>query len=262
MTEPAAATPTCPRHPDRVSYVRCQRCGRPTCPECQRPAAVGIQCVDCVAQAQRSQRSVVNRLGFTSAFGTPYVTYALIGLNVLAYLYGTYVLGTGAWRVEWALIPNPGIYADFVLGGGDEWYRWLSSGFLHFGLLHLGMNMLVLFQFGTQLEPIMGRLRFLALYVLSLLGGSASVMLLANGGVHGGASGAIFGLIAAYAVVLVKLKLDYRSLVTTAGLWLVLGFVVPGISWQGHLGGAVAGAATMAAMLHWVGRAPQRAPRS
>jgi membrane associated rhomboid family serine protease len=188
------------------------------------------------------------------AYGKPYVTYGLIAANVLAYLYGIAVLGENRWILEWSLVPNPGVYLDFVAGGGDEWYRWISSGFLHFGFLHLGMNMYVLFQFGSQLEPLMGRLRFLALYFLAMVGGSASVMLLASSGVHGGASGAIFGLLAAYGVVLAKLKLDYRSLVATAGLWLVLGFVVPGISWEGHLGGAIAGALVMLAMLKWVER--------
>ncbi|WP_083980090.1 rhomboid family intramembrane serine protease [Demequina salsinemoris] len=252
-----AMEPVCPRHPDRVSYVSCQRCGRPTCPECQTPAPVGIICVDCARQARQQSRSVVNRLGFTSAFGRPYVTYTIIGLNVAAYLYGTLVLGTQQWAAEWGLIPA----LDGELGGlGEEWYRWITSGFLHFSLLHIGMNMLVLFQFGTQLEPIMGRVRFAALYVVSLLGGSLAVELLASSGVHGGASGAIFGLFAAYAVVLYKLKLNYQSVVTTGGLWLVLGFIVPGLSWQAHLGGAVAGAATMLAMLHWV-KSPQGARR-
>ncbi len=259
--------PVCPRHPDRVSYVSCQRCGRPACPECQTPAPVGVICVDCAREAQRQSRSVVNRLGFTSAFGKPYVTYTIIALNVAAYLYGTQILGTGGlqtliygsneWGVAWGLIPALG----GELGGlGEEWYRWISSGFLHFGLLHIGMNMLVLFQFGTQLEPIMGRARFAALYVISLLGGSLAVELLASSGVHGGASGAIFGLFAAYAVVLYKLKLNYQSVVTTGGLWLVLGFIVPGLSWQAHLGGAIAGAVTMLAMLHWVS-SPQRVRR-
>ena len=258
MTSEPTAAPTCPRHPDRVSYVRCQRCGRPTCPECQRPAAVGVQCVDCVREARASARPVVNRLRFTSAFGTPYVTYGIVIANVAAYLYGTMLLGEARWIYDWGLFPDPTGYEYFMLlGGGDEWYRWITSGFLHFGLFHIGMNMLVLWQFGTQLEPILGRMRFAALYLASLVGGSASVMLLANSNVHGGASGAIFGLIAAYAVVLFKLKLDYRSLVTTAGLWLVLGFIPGlGISWQGHLGGAAAGALTMLAMLRWVERRP------
>ncbi|WP_062305361.1 rhomboid family intramembrane serine protease [Demequina subtropica] len=257
-SDPGAAAPTCPRHPDRVSYVRCQRCGRPACPECQRPASVGIQCVDCVREAASQRRPIVNRLGFTSAYGTPYVTYGLIALNVLAYVYGTVAMGTATWQDAWGLWTglSPAELAMYS-NVGDEWYRWISSGFVHFGLLHLGMNMLVLFQFGTQLEPILGRVRFAALYLASLLGGSLVATLIAPSvALHGGASGAIFGLIAAYAVVLSKLRLDYRSLLTTAGLWLVLGFVIPNISWQGHLGGAVAGALTMLAMLHWVERRP------
>lgn len=182
------------------------------------------------------------------------MTYALIALNAAAYLYGTYVLGTGTWRQQWALIPDPSQYIDFVGGGGDEWYRWVTSGFLHFGLLHLGMNMFVLWQFGSQLESALGRVRFAVLYAISLVGGSAGVLLLASSGVHGGASGAIFGLIAAYAVVLKRLRLPFQQVAFTAGLWLVLGFVIPGISWQGHLGGLVAGALTMLAMFRRVDR--------
>ncbi|WP_082104609.1 rhomboid family intramembrane serine protease [Demequina soli] len=249
--DPGAAAPTCPRHPDRVSYVRCQRCGRPTCPECQRPAAVGILCVDCVREAKANARPTVNRLGFTMAHGTPYVTLGLIIANVAAFAYGYLLLGQQRWWAYWALLPAAG---DSTMGVGDEWYRWITAGFVHFSIWHIGMNMLVLWQFGSQLEPILGRWRFGLLYGASLIGSSAGVELLAQGGIHGGASGAIFGLIAGYAVVLLKLRLDYRSLVTTAGLWLVLGFVIPGISWQGHLGGAVVGALTMLAMLKWVDR--------
>ncbi|WP_082097207.1 rhomboid family intramembrane serine protease [Demequina silvatica] len=257
--DPGAAAPTCPRHPDRVSYVRCQRCGRPACPECQRPAAVGIQCVDCVREAKATARPMVNRLGFVSAMGTPVVTYTLVGLNVLAYLYGTFVMGAQTWQDAWGLWTGVGpVEAAMYSNVGTEWYRWVSSGFVHFNLLHIAMNMLVLVQFGTQLEPILGRLRFLGLYMASLLGGSlAAVLISPEIALHGGASGAIFGLITGYAVVLAKLKLDYRSLLTTAGIWLAIGFL-PGmnISWQGHLGGAVVGALTMLAMLRWVDRKP------
>ena len=84
MTD-AAAPPVCPRHPDRISYVSCQRCGRPVCPECQRPAPVGIQCVDCVKQEAHRRGPLLNRLGFVSATGTPWVTYGLIAANVLSF---------------------------------------------------------------------------------------------------------------------------------------------------------------------------------
>ncbi|WP_061963233.1 rhomboid family intramembrane serine protease [Demequina aurantiaca] len=248
----AGAPPVCPRHPDRVSYVRCQRCNRPTCPECQRPASVGIQCVDCVNAAKSNQRPLRSRLGFTAAQGPPVVTYVLIGLNVAMFLYGTYIMGAG-WQAYLGLWP--GYTAEFgaqYIDVGNEWYRWITSGFIHFGWLHLGMNMFVLWQFGTQLEPIMGRVRFGVLYLASLLGGSLAIELIASSGLHGGASGAIFGLIAAYAVVLKRLNLPFQSLVATAGIWLVLGFVVPNISWEGHLGGAVAGAVTMLLMFRGV----------
>jgi membrane associated rhomboid family serine protease len=207
-----------------------------------------------VREAAEQRGPLVNRLGFVSAQGTPVVTYALIAANVIAYLYGTFVLGTFDWRVSWGLFPD-GVegYPDF----GHEWTRWFTSAFLHFGLLHIAMNMYVLWQFGGQLESILGRVRFALLYLVSMLGGSAVIMLLGTGGVHGGASGAIFGLIAALAVVLLKLKLPAQALIASAGIWLVLGFFV-GVSWQGHLGGAVAGTIAMLAMLRGVERRQQR----
>src|SRR6187431_1327952 len=189
MTDPAAP-PVCPRHPDRISYVRCQRCGRPVCPECQRPAPVGIQCVDCVNEEAARRGPLLNRLGFVTAGGKPVLTYALILANVAAYAYGYLWLGYAKWVTTWGLWPD-GVegFPDF----GQDWYRWVTSGFLHFGIFHLLMNMFVLWQFGTQLEPALGRLRFGIVYAVSLLGSSAAIMLLGNGSVHGGASGAIFG---------------------------------------------------------------------
>lgn len=225
------------------------------CPECQRPAPVGIQCVDCVRDAAEQRGPLVNRLGFVSAGGTPVVTYALIAANVAAFLYGTFVLTTSQWIFNWGLFPN-GLegYPDF----GHDWTRWFTSAFLHFGFLHIAMNMFVLWQFGSQLESILGRARFALLYLVSMLGGSAAIMLLGTGNVHGGASGAIFGLIAGYAVVLLKLKLPAQSLIASAGIWLVLGFFIGGVSWQGHVGGIVAGALTMLLMLRGVERRQQR----
>ena len=255
MSDASTAPPVCPRHPDRVSYVRCQRCGRPVCPECQRPAPVGIQCVDCVNEEAARRGPLLNRLGFVTAGGKPVLTYALILANVAAYAYGYLWLGYAKWVTTWGLWPD-GVdgFPDF----GQDWYRWISSGFLHFGIFHLLMNMFVLWQFGTQLEPALGRLRFGIVYAVSLLGSSAAIMLLGNGSVHGGASGAIFGLIAAFAVVLLKLKMPAQSLIASAGIWLVLGFFIGNVSWQGHLGGAVAGAVTMLAMLNGVEKRQKR----
>ena len=270
----ASAPPVCPRHPDRISYVTCQRCGRPVCPECQRPAPVGIQCVDCVREEAERRGPLLNRLGFVSAQGTPWVTYGLIIANVAAYIFGMYVLGYQRWVIDWALWPG---FTDSVFGVGTEPYRWVSSAFLHFGLFHIAMNMFVLWQFGTQLEPALGRWRFSLVYVLSMLGSAAMIVFVGGNGEspHGGASGAIFGLIAAFAVVLfnsaavgasgaifgliagfavvlIKLKMPAQSLIASAGIWLVLGFFISSVSWQGHLGGAITGALVMLAMLRGV----------
>mgnify|MGYP005814380283 CR=1 FL=1 len=216
---------------------------------------MGVLCVDCVREANRAAPALKSRLGFKAALGTPWVTYSLMAASILTYVVGSALLGRDwqwylgmwpQWTPEWGA---------FYPESGEQWYRWITSGFVHFGFLHLGLNMFVLWQFGTQLEPALGRARFLALYVGSLLGSSLVVYLLGSeGSVHGGASGAIFGVIAAFAIVLRKLKLQWANMAAFAGIWLVMGFFATGLSWQGHLGGAVAGALIMWAMLRSVDR--------
>ncbi|WP_152650423.1 rhomboid family intramembrane serine protease [Demequina aestuarii] len=263
MTQPPgeSSAPTCPRHPDRVAYVRCQRCERPACPECQRPAAVGVLCVDCLAQAKAQARPMRSRLGFTAASGPPLVTYVLIGLNIAVFLLAPMLIGDG-WQGYLGLWPgaSESLIAQYV-NVGDEWYRWITAGFVQFGFFHIAMNMVALWQLGNALEPAMGRVRFAALYFGSLLGSSAGVMLLANEGVHGGASGAIFGLLAAYGIVLKRLRLPYQSVLVIAAIFiggpLVSEFIpalsfFAGLSWQGHLGGAVVGAIIMLVMFRGV----------
>ncbi len=125
-----------------------------------------------------------------------------------------------------------------------EWYRLISSGFLHFGVFHLLMNMFLLYQLGQMLEPAIGHVRFALTYLAALLGGSAGAMLLQPSGLHGGASGAVFGLMAAAAVGLQQRGVNPFStgIGTTLALNLLITFTIPGISIGGHLGGAVAGA--------------------
>lgn len=242
--DPTADEPVCPRHLGRIAYVRCQRCERPTCPECQRPAAVGIQCVDCVKAARGSARPVVSRLGFASADGPPVVTYALLVAVAVAFIWAE---STGSREAvsEYAIAP--------VVAG--EWYRWVTAGFLHADIVHVAMNMFVLWQFGPLVEQLLGRGRFAVLYLVSLLGSSGAVVLLGEDRTaHVGASGAIFGVIAAYIIIGTRLKADMASLVVMAGGWLLLGFVIEGISWEGHLGGAVTGTLVTVAMLRSVER--------
>jgi membrane associated rhomboid family serine protease len=201
-------------------------------------APVGVLCVDCVRAAEKSAGGARARAAARSGRGT--VTMAIIGMNVAFYLYGM-LTGMTAWQTTFGLAP--------ALGVTEPW-RWVTSAFVHVGLLHIGLNMLMLYQFGRQLEMVLGTARFITLYVVSMLGGSLAVVVLAHGyGVHVGASGAIFGLFAAYGVLLYSRKLPWQSLAATAGIWLVAGFIIPGISWQGHVGGAIAGSATMAVFL-------------
>lgn len=241
--EPSAEQqpPVCPRHPDRTSYVRCQRCGRPTCPECQRPAAVGVHCVDCVAEAARNAPQARSALGGRAVQGRPVVTLTIIALCVASYALQWAVPG---WTTRWAFSPAAGVV---------EPWRFLTAAFLHSTglLLHIAFNMLALWMLGPYLEQTLGRLRFATLYVLSAIGGSVAAVLLVPvvGGWNTGAvgaSGAVFGLFGAVLVVLRRLGRDARGIVGIILVNVALSFL-PGIAWQAHLGGLVVGAALGAA---------------
>jgi membrane associated rhomboid family serine protease len=227
-----AGTPTCYRHPDRPTYVQCTRCQRPVCPECMRSAAVGHQCVDCVAAGAQSVRQARTGAGGVWRTGRPVVTYALIAVNVLMFVLQMTSKDLQRELVLWA----PGV-------AGGEYFRLITSAFLHYGVMHLLFNMWALYVIGPPLEAWLGRLRFGALYGLSAFGGSVLVYLLAPiGAATAGASGAVFGLFGATFVLAKRLNFDMRWLVGLIAINLVLTFTVPSISWQGHIGGLVTGA--------------------
>ena len=244
-TPPGAAdqaAPTCPRHPDRVSYVRCQRCGRPACPECSVPASVGIQCVDCVREAQRSAPVHRTALGAPLRTGRPVVTLTIIALCLVSYVLQ---LSVDGWT---------GLLAFSPWTGETEPWRFVTAAFLHSTqIFHVALNMYALWIVGPYLENLLGRARFISLYLLSAIGGHVAVVLLADplsaswftGTV--GASGAVFGLFGAIFVVMRRMGQEARGMLVIIGLNLVVGFVVPNISWQGHLGGLVTGAVLGAA---------------
>jgi membrane associated rhomboid family serine protease len=243
-----SAEPVCPRHPDRVSYVRCQRCDRPTCPACQRQAAVGVQCVDCVRENARQSRAVRTPFGGRPTDGRPLVTYAIMGSCVLVFL----LQQVPSMRITSDLAFVPALAAD-------EPWRFVTAAFLHSPsfLLHIVFNMVALWQVGPALEHLLGRARFVALYLISAVGGSVGVLLLADPtnpfswyAPVVGASGAVFGLFGATVLVLRKLRLDIRPLVGVIVINAILGFVIQGIAWQAHLGGLVAGTAVTAALVH------------
>lgn len=249
--------PVCPRHPDRESYVRCQRCGRPTCPECQRPAAVGIQCVDCVAEGQRSVRQARTVFGGSVTDGRPLATMWIIGICVAVFVLQMAVPG---FQNRIAFVP--------ALGQAEPW-RFLTSAFAHGGIAHIAFNMYALWIMGTYLEPMLGRARFIAIYLLSALGGSVMYLLLAAPQSYSealavgpgawwtsavGASGAVFGLFGAFLVLQRRLGRSAAGMWVIIGINAVIGFV-PGfnIAWQAHLGGLITGAAA-AGVIAYLGR--------
>lgn len=236
-----AQAPTCYRHPDRQTYVQCTRCGRYMCPDCMRSAAVGHHCVDCVSEGARSVRRPRSAFGGVLQHSTtPVITYGLIAVNVVMF-----VLQTASREVQGQLV----LWAPAVAEG--EWYRLVTSAFMHYGIAHLLFNMWALYVVGPPLEIWMGRLRFGALYGLSALGGSVLVYLVSPLGAQtAGASGAVFGLFGATFVVAKRLNLDVRWVVILIGINLVMTFTLPGISWQGHIGGLVTGALIAAAYVY------------
>ncbi|TSD99226.1 rhomboid family intramembrane serine protease [Skermania sp. ID1734] len=233
--------PVCYRHGDRPTGLSCNRCGRPACPECLREAAVGYQCVDCVRAGQQSQRPVRTAAGARVHAGfTPYVTYALIAVNVVVFAV-TAIQAQSVWENDrgsslfnsWALYPPAVANGDYV--------RLIGSGFLHFGPVHLLVNMFALWIVGRDVELVLGRWRYLGVYVVSILGASAAVMVLQTNAVTAGASGGIFGLFGALAIILVRLRQSPGPVLVVIAINVIISVSLPGISIWGHLGGLVAG---------------------
>ena len=245
--------PVCYRHPDKETWIRCQRCEKPICPDCMRDASVGFQCPDCVKEGARSTRQGKAVYGGKRLTGNPMATtFALIAANLV----GFFAIRSGGGRVldALALLPQSstrGFQEVEGVSGGAYW-QVLTSAFSHYDVLHLGFNMLALYFLGPMLEQVLGRLRFLAVYFVSAFTASAAVMLLSNPNSQTlGASGSIFGLMGALVVVAFKVKADLRQILFWLGLNLVFTFYNTGsISWQGHLGGLLGGALTAAIIVY------------
>lgn len=264
-----AAVTTCYRHPSYETYVSCVRCERFICPDCMREAAVGHQCVECVKEGHRSVRQARTAFGGAVSRGAvPVVTYVLIGLNVLGYLAelirpevvdrfsmtGAGLTGPDGGRYLYVSGDLPGFDVIGVLDG--EWYRLLTGSFLHlppgdsalgsvpFGVLHIVFNMYALWNLGRLVEEQLGRARYLGLYLLSALGGSVLVYLIVPSDSVVGASGAIFGLAAAFYVISRRLGRDMGAVNRFLAVFLIWMLISAGFtSWQAHLGGLLTGAA-------------------
>jgi membrane associated rhomboid family serine protease len=253
MALPQPPTPTtsaCFRHPGREAWRRCTRCGRPACSECLVQAQVGSHCVECAKQTRPDTRT---RARYWTARQPTLVTYSLIALNLAVFAWVTLQDPdslSGAGRITQAQF-DLGL-AEPLLARG-EWYRLVTAGFLHFGIIHIALNMWLLFQLGQLLEPAIGRIRFALLYFAALLAGSAGALILDPNRLVGGASGAVFGLMGAAFVGLRHRGVNPLStgLGTVLILNLLFTFTIPEISKGGHIGGLIGGA-----IAGWVVLAP------
>lgn len=244
----AQQAPTCVRHPDRVTGLTCSRCGRPSCPECLHEASVGYHCVDCVAEGRRTMRRPTTVAG-APLHTKPLITPILIALNVAVFGFTAYQAGSVSSISNSLLFDQWAFWTPAVDAG--QWWRIVTSGFLHFGLVHIAMNMIALWIIGRDMEVLLGRARYVVVYLVSLLGGSASVFLFSSPrGVVAGASGAVFGLMAGIVIACYRLKLNPRTALIVIAVNVVFSLTVPGISWQGHFGGMLAGALVTIGMLY------------
>lgn len=222
---------TCYRHPKRESWVLCQRCGNTICGDCQTPAAVGFHCPNCVAGSKAATSKVVSgdRLRRVMRGSTTVTTTLLIIMGVV---YAADFLMGGYLKAVFGYIP--------ALTLSEPW-RVITVSFVHGSIMHILFNGYSLWVLGNLLERTLGPVKFLSIFLLSSIAGSAAVLLLNPGGFVVGASGAIFGLFAALFVMNRGFNGNNISLIVIVGINLALGFIVPNVAWEAHIGGLIGG---------------------
>jgi membrane associated rhomboid family serine protease len=256
----------CYRHPDRETGLSCSECGRPVCADCANFGPVGIRCPD-HASVRRAgpttrikPRPVRRAPGVALASGNAPITKALIAINVAIYLL-TVAQGRGLSSPGGALFDKFVLVgSSFFVGGGDlthhhEWWRLVTAMFLHASILHIGFNMYALWVIGAPLEQYLGRARYIGLYFVSGLAGSAGALLQTPYTPVLGASGAIFGILGA--MMILEWQVTGRLAGQAAALVAInlgISFIIPGISWGGHVGGLIGGILIMLAYAHWSDR--------
>ncbi|MEU8649587.1 rhomboid family intramembrane serine protease [Streptomyces sp. NPDC048737] len=248
--------PVCYRHAGRETGVRCTRCERPICPECMVSASVGFQCPECVRNGSGTGHAPDANRPRTLAGGTvvadPHlVTKVLMGLCVAVFVVQLAVGDRFTDRFSLlglAYVPELGSVEGVAEG---QWYRLLTSMFLHLDYFHILSNMLSLWFIGRYVEEALGRTRYLALYLLSGLAGSALAYLAAAPNQPSlGASGAILGVFGAIAVLMRRQRYDMRPIMAMLVITLIITFGWSNVSWQAHIGGLVAGVVIGFAMVH------------
>ena len=239
---------TCYRHPDRETRVSCSSCGRPICPDCMTPTPVGMRCPECMQQRTKVVQGVG---GNATGFWQAPATFVLIAINVVAFLAEIGQWIGGAQRRQWERLR--GLRAAGAAVSDGEWYRLVSGGFLHARRLPpRSSTWPPSASSAALLEPGIGTPRFVALYFASLLAGAFGALALTHPFTPTvGASGAIFGIFAATAVI--ARGRGMNAIASEIGFLIVLNlvitFTIPGISIGGHLGGMVGGAICAAAIV-------------
>jgi membrane associated rhomboid family serine protease len=248
MSTTQTGLPTCYRHPDRETGLSCSECGRPICTECMTAAPVGLRCPDHAGSRKVVKPPrVVRRTSAGSTNGL--VTKSLIAANVIIYLI-TASQGAGLNTPGGSLFVKWALYGPAVAQG--DWWRLITAAFLHASLIHIGLNMYVLWIIGSPVEEYLGRARFLALYFVAGLAGSAGALVVTPLAVTVGASGAIFGILGALLII------EWQTTGRLAGnamTWIVinlaLSFVISNISIGGHVGGLIGGILVTLAFANW-----------
>jgi membrane associated rhomboid family serine protease len=234
---------TCYRHPDRETGIRCVRCERPICPDCMIDASVGFQCPECVREGSRSVRQARTPFGGAVNGNAGHVSKVLIGINVAIFIVQQ---ASPSFTDHFDLIGRAFDVSGQTVGVADgEYYRLLTAAFMHASILHIGLNMYALYLFGPPLEAALGRARFLAVYLISAVGGTAASYAFSNPLQPSlGASGAVFGLLGAFFFVNRRMGRETSGLLVLLAINFAFGFYARNIDWRAHLGGLIAGGLT------------------
>jgi membrane associated rhomboid family serine protease len=247
--ETSEETTVCYRHPGRETAVSCSECGRPICTDCMVFAPVGIKCPECAGQPRGARRATTRLRTAAAERGESHATRSLIALNVAVFVVQLVDSGGDLRGVSGELVARGALYGPAIAHG--DWWRLVTSGFLHYGIVHVAFNMLMLWWFGRPLEALLGSARFLAVYGVSILTGSAGALLMNPDTPTLGASAAVFGVLGA------GLALERRQIyVFGGGAFLVVAFnllfslVTARVSIGGHLGGLIGGILAVLALSH------------
>lgn len=233
----------CYRHPDRETLLSCSNCERPICTSCMTQAAVGVRCPECAGGRAGRTRVVSPASRLRAGSQAPIATGVLVAINVLVFI-AEMAQGVGLRGLGGSDLAQDGAIVGPPIADG-EWWRLVTGGFLHANLIHLGFNMYLLWILGGAFERYAGPWRLLAVYFSALLWGAAGALLLSPDSLTVGASGAVFGLMAA--LYLLERQRGVALLGSSVGVLLLLNlvitFAIPGISIGGHIGGVLGGAA-------------------